>query len=140
MQMTRLEYFEEKYMPEPMSGCWLWFASDDGNGYGAFWNGKAMIKAYRWAYEYFIGKVPIGLELDHLCENKMCVNPKHLEPVTHLENVRRGKCSETSGQWQRDKTHCPQGHSYSGDNLYIRPNGTGRGCRICRKERYNSNR
>ena len=86
-------------MPEPMSGCWLWLGGLH-KGYGCFQSvsGKT-IAAYKWAYEFFVGEVPIGLELDHKCRNKTCVNPQHLEPVTHAENMYRVR-----------KTHCSRGH------------------------------
>lgn len=81
--------------------------------------------AHRVVYETVVGPVPEGLELDHLCRNRGCVNPAHLEPVTHQENMRRG-------HWGM-KTHCPQGHPYEGDNL-VR-DGHSRICRWCRNHR-----
>lgn len=81
---------------------------------------------HRATWEFLNGRpVPVGLELDHLCRNRWCINPTHLEPVTHAENVRRGEC----GIHQRSRTHCPSGHPYEGDNLIVRRGG--RYCRIC---------
>lgn len=74
-------------------GCWTWTAATDRDGYGKFTdhsNGRRM-HAHRFAYELLVGEVPEGLELDHLCRNRACVRPDHLEPVTHLENVRRSR-------------------------------------------------
>lgn len=76
-------------VPEPNTGCWL-YTNVFNNGYGQIQiNGRDTL-AHRTAYEYFKGPIPEGLELDHLCRTKACVNPDHLEPVTRSENVRRG--------------------------------------------------
>jgi hypothetical protein len=89
-----------------------------------------MFRAHRVAYEALIGPIPDGLQLDHLCRNRACVNPLHTEPVTQIENIRRGEAGVPSGSQQRAKTHCPQGHPYSQGNTYIRKNGH-RMCRTC---------
>ena len=76
------------------SGCWLWNRKFRPDGYGVKSLGKtAEIRAHRWVYEQYVGPIPEGLELDHLCNNPPCVNPAHLEPVTHTENMLR--------QWRR---------------------------------------
>ena len=122
--MTALERFEALYMPEPNSGCWLWLGVCLPRGYPRFWNGKREVYAYRWAYEYWVGDIPENLQIDHLCRNPPCVNPAHLEPVTNQENKRRATLA---------KTHCPHGHPYSGDNLYITPLGH-RSCKKCNRD------
>ena len=86
--------------------------------------------AHRVSYEMAKGKIPDGLQLDHLCRMTLCVNPSHLEPVTPKENIRRGETAEVARLTQLSKTHCPQGHPYSGENLYLKPNGR-RECRQC---------
>lgn len=107
--------------------CWLWTGTQNQKGYGrASVQGRA-VQAHRWAYEFCVGPIPDGLTIDHLCRVRNCVNPDHLEPVTNRVNLSRG--FSPSAICAR-KTHCPQGHPYSGDNLYVKPNGW-RECRIC---------
>lgn len=116
--------FWSKVREDP-SGCWMWTASSDGqHGYGRYWAGGRLCRPYRHAYEVLVGPIAERLELDHLCRTPACVNPAHLEPVTHVENVRRGGASV--------RTHCPQGHPYDEANTYIRAHGH-RGCRACHR-------
>src|SRR5699024_1617461 len=86
--------------------------------------------AHRVSYETFAGPIPEGLDLDHLCRNRSCVNPEHLEPVTRSENLRRSPLM-ARGQ---DKTHCPHGHEYSPENTRITKAGA-RACRTCERKR-----
>lgn len=118
---------------EKTAGCWIWKAARDRDGYGFFTpiHGKHL-RAHRVAYELLKGPIPEGLQIDHLCRNTSCVNPNHLEPVTHLENNRRGVTSFSARN--RRKTHCPKGHPYSGDNLArwkLRSGKNQRSCREC---------
>lgn len=109
--------------------CWPWRAYVHVNGYGKFMvDGKPRM-AHRVAFEIARGPIPAGRHLDHLCRNRICVNPAHLEPVTQAENNRRAE----SGQAK--KTHCPAGHPYAGDNLVITSAGR-RECRICQRARW----
>ena len=106
------------------NGCWKWIAARDYKGYAHFrWQGKVR-KAHRLTHETFVGPIKEGLEPDHLCRNRNCVNPNHLEIVTHQVNCQRGN------NYQREKTHCKRGHPFNAANTYIMK--TGRACRTCR--------
>lgn len=133
---TPLERLEARIDRESGAPCWLWTGPLNDQGYGRYFpnaESPRPIRAHRAAYEFFVGPIPEGLELDHLCRVRHCVNPEHVEPVTHAENVRRG----AAGNNKRAKTHCPQGHPYSGDNLYLYPGPrVHRGCRACVRLRY----
>ena len=135
MIATMAERFETKYEPEPNTGCWLWISSVDGGGYGtiATKRGRAPAKAHRVAYELYRGPIPTGLTLDHLCRVPRCVNPAHLEAVTHRVNVLRG-VSPTSRN--AAKTVCLYGHALTIENTYTW-NGRFqmRQCRLCRQRR-----
>ncbi|KKM68208.1 hypothetical protein LCGC14_1463220 [marine sediment metagenome] len=118
---------------ELVDGCWLWKGGLLDNGYAPFWFEGKHIKAYHFSLGYFRGEIiPEGLEPDHLCRNRACVNPWHLELVTHPINCQRGE----GGQYQRDKTYCPQGHPYDEENTYRRPDRPQRNCKICKREAY----
>lgn len=117
------------------TGCWEWSGGTNNDGYGQANIGKVKQKVHRVMYEHFIGKIPEGLETDHLCRNRKCANPYHLEPVTHQENTLRG--FGITAQNAR-KTECKQGHPLNEENTYLNPRG-GRRCRICatlNKERW----
>lgn len=111
---------------DPNTGCWIWRGFRKPDGYARVGRNGKLVYVHVASYEEFVGPVPEGLELDHLCRNPSCLNPDHLEPVTHAENIRRGQAGEN----MRQKTHCPKGHPYSGDNLYIGGDGKRR-CRAC---------
>jgi HNH endonuclease len=105
--------------------CWPYLGALTTKGYGQFYFDGRRHQAHRVAYERANGAIPDGLQLDHLCRNRRCCNPSHLEPVTPLENVRRSPVHNGA------RTHCPQGHPYTGDN--VRQYRGGRYCRTCIK-------
>lgn len=120
------ERFWLKVAKQP-NGCWLWTGSTAGAGrYGRF----ADDQAHRWSYERFVGPIPDGLVIDHLCRVTLCVNPAHLEPVTQAENIYRGDSLQAKN---RLKTHCVRGHEFTPENTISR--GNGRICRQCRIDR-----
>lgn len=128
-----MERFWSKVDRKGPDECWLWLASTSV-GYGQFWMASKMRKAHRVSYELLVGPIPDGLVIDHLCRTPRCVNPRHLEPVTNTENLRRGE--HRSGN--TDKTHCPAGHPYDAENTHIQVDRTRdhtpyRVCRACRR-------
>lgn len=127
--ITARARFEMKYVTEPNSGCWLWMGGLKPHGYGSFRNELGVVvPAHRYSYELHKNVIPPGLELDHLCRNRCCVNPDHLEPVTSTVNVLRGM---GAGAIYARRTHCERGHLMLGDNLRIKSDGT-RQCVQCK--------
>lgn len=146
----RSESYRRQYRPKPRrtpedrfwpkvdatGDSWEWTAKLDNTGYGRFTvrRGKT-IAAHRFAYEVLVGPIPEGLQLDHLCRRRNCLNPDHLEPVTAQINVLRSGVSKKRGA----RTHCRAGHPYSADNVVHvapspgRPEG-GRTCRACARD------
>lgn len=122
-----LERFMGHMVPEPNTGCWLWLSGYDRDGYAMFFHTRRgnSPRATRFIYQELVGPIPKGLVLDHLCRNRGCVNPAHLEPVTNRENIMRGHLP-----W-RDRTHCARGHEFTPANTYHHP-GSSPGSRKCR--------
>lgn len=110
--------------------CWLWTASTNTAGYGQFWLDTRQLGAHRVAYEALVGPIPDGLQIDHLCRVKNCLNPAHMEPVTQRVNLLRG---DTVPAANAVKAHCPQGHPYDAANTYHWRRQ--RRCRECNRHR-----
>ncbi len=126
---NKLDLRLDRVVVNPESACWIWSDVIDQDGYGIIQhtekNRVLHLRAHRLSYEKFKGKIPEGLVIDHLCRTRCCVNPNHLEVVTISENTKRGGRSL--------KTHCPKGHPYDGDNLYL-ASVNHRQCRECRRQ------
>jgi hypothetical protein len=117
-------------------GCWLWTGAarhGRSGGYARLKVAGRMRPVHCVAYEAFVGPIPDGLVIDHLCRNTLCANPAHLEPVTIGENLLRG---DTFQAKNARKTHCPKNHPYDDENTYHRATSRGpaRGCRACARE------
>lgn len=126
--MTREGRFWAKVDKNGPGGCWPWLGAVR-TGYGRFAvQQKRLVQAHRFAYELLVGPIPDGLELDHLCRNRACVNPDHMEPVTSRVNTLRGTSPAARNAV---KTHCDAGHPLSPENTYVW-NGQ-RACKTCRR-------
>lgn len=124
---------------EGPGGCWLWTATKRRNGYGVFRVAGVLLTAHRLAYEDLIGPIPEGLDLDHLCRVRDCVNPWHMDPVTRSVNIRRGIVGEVNRLRGAAITHCPQKHPYDEANTRIDHKGK-RNCRACDRDRARARR
>lgn len=122
--MNRVDRFVAKV--DDTGDCWLWTAAiTKATGYGKFYDGERVVLAHRWSYENFIGPIPDGLQIDHLCRVRHCVRPSHLEPVTPRENLMRGVR-------KTEQTECAHGHSL--DDALVDALGR-RSCRDCKRNR-----
>ena len=115
---------------EKTETCWNWMGWKEPDGYGVFHVKSLPVRAHRYAYQ-LTAAIPDGLVIDHLCRNRGCVNPDHLEPVSSVENLRRSPLAPIVTNPR--KTHCPAGHPYDAANTYVNPKGH-RSCRICYRE------
>lgn len=112
------------------NGCWEWQGYLSRDGYGYFSIGIHNTRVHRWSYEYYNQTViPFDKQIDHLCRNRKCANPNHLEMVTCKENTRRG----TGIFRNSSKTHCPYGHPYDNENTYHYNSKKGRDCKECHR-------
>jgi hypothetical protein len=137
MRRPLIDRFWEKV--DRTGDCWVWTAATVRDGYGCIGDGapsRRVLDAHRLAYQWLKGPIPEGLELDHLCRNRRCVNPDHMEAVTHRENMWRGNAPTVA---QAKQTHCKRGHPFDEANTYYfkqqpwRKVHIGRQCRACHK-------
>lgn len=124
--MTRLERFESRIAKG--TRCWAWTGASQGGGYSQFYDKGKNLLAHRVSYELYIGPIPTGMTIDHLCRNRACVNPAHMEPVSNGENILRGVSFSARNA---RKTQCDSGHEFTLENTYRWRNG--RHCRACRR-------
>lgn len=122
---------ERRTVVDEDSGCWVWMGSRVHDGYGWMTHQGKLRRCHRLGYELLVEPIPEGLTLDHLCRNRACWNPAHLEPVTSWENTLRGTNVVALNP---HKTHCPYGHPYNDENTYVPPQGGERQCRACRSD------
>lgn len=108
-------------------GCWLWTGNLNEDGYGKMNANGKKVSVHRWSYEYFVGKIPDGLTIDHQCNVRNCVNPEHLKPMTIGDNAKR------SLNFSGNRTHCRNGHEYTPENTIRQRSGRwiSRRCKIC---------
>jgi len=129
MRPRLLDLFEQRVLrlERPLE-CWGWAGAKNNLGYAQLWYGeRRMVYAHRFSYEQWVGEIPDGLVIDHLCRNPSCSNPFHLEAVTHQQNIKRGRAGQ--------KTSCNYGHDWTDlRNVYVRANGK-RWCAACARER-----
>ena len=126
---TRERNFLARTEPEPNSGCWIWIGSRGPDGYGRMMVHGRITIVSRWAYQHFIGPLGPGLEADHKCRLRSCVNPQHLEAVTHRTNCLR---SMNRAAINAAKKCCKRGHPFTPENTYLMLEG-GRRCRMCQR-------
>jgi hypothetical protein len=125
-----VERLRESCEPEPNTGCWLWTRSTNVNGYGLMsFQGHSQM-AHRVSYQAYKGSIPDGLELDHLCRVRCCINPDHLEAVSRRVNVLRGVSPLAR---KAKQTHCKRGHEFTPENTHRNAQG-GRACIACRRQ------
>lgn len=142
LDLTYESYIAARVEKIPESGCWIWSRRIDVSGYGEILLKNKYWKAHRVSYHYYVGPIPEGMEIDHLCRVRCCVNPYHLEAVTGKENRRRGRGN--GGILSTPVTHCRYGHALTPDNIYYHKRARSIGgnpwrqCRVCKRAQQRS--
>jgi hypothetical protein len=134
MDDIQLQRFMDKVHMEPNTGCWLWVGAVNAKGHSVVSHRAVLKMGHRASYEHFVGPIDPGLQIDHLCRQRCCVNPEHLEPVTSRENTMRGYGPAAMNS---RKTNCANGHAYTQENTLLKKDSVGRvgrQCRICGRE------
>jgi HNH endonuclease len=122
------------------SDCWVWMGATSSSGYGTMEVSGKTASVHRVSYELFKGEIPAGMVIDHICKNRICVNPDHLRVVTHKQNTLEN--SNASAAINAKKTHCVNGHPLEGDNLIVKKGKNGnetRACRTCARHWWREN-
>lgn len=135
------ERFWAKVSGSDYTACWTWTAATHPDGYGSFWAGR-LLGAHRVAWTIFNGPIPGELIVDHLCRSTACVNPWHMDLVTHRVNVLRGENAASLRAWRergRNATHCSRGHELVDSNVRIDSRGSRR-CKECSRENLRAHR
>ena len=131
MNLTGKRYMtpEERFWPrvDKTETCWLWTGARSSYRYGNMMVDGRQIPVHRWAYEQFVGPIPEGHQIDHICGVTLCVRPDHLRPLTAAENVR--------AHWREQRGTCRNGHPMTEDNIVWRLGGRKRECRACSRDR-----
>ena len=125
---THVKFWIQDKISIDVNNCWNWTANKTSAGYGKLWGDMA----HRLSYQAYTGPIGKGLDIDHLCRNRGCVNPEHLEPVTRKENLSRGIGISLQKKAAAAKASCKNGHLLTSENTYIRPSDGIRQCRKCK--------
>ena len=117
----------QRFEVDRQTGCWNWTGAISAGSYGSIYYEGRMQKAHRVIWRLERGEIPDGLQIDHLCRNRRCINPDHLEVVTQSENLRRSPLMDRNSH----RTHCIRGHEFTEENTRYRPGSGHRTCIIC---------
>ncbi len=125
-----IERFLAKIVKDKETGCWNWVGYVNKGGYGLISSDTRPLLSHRVSHTFYKGDIPKGFDIDHLCRNRSCCNPDHLEAVTRKENLKRGIGPQLASERSKAATHCPKGHEYTVENTRYRTQGW-KLCRIC---------